>query len=386
VASRPPNRKELIRTAATHLFAQRGYHNVTVADVADAVGITPSALYHHFRSKQDLLLEVVLGSLDAVDGLIRGAHSLDDALRALADLVIGPPSTLAVWERQGRYLEGTQRQLIVEREEQVVSQLIPLLRLERPDLCDPDGELIARAVLGTFGSRSRHRLSLARRRDEQLMVHLGAVAAAGKLPEHEFGRLAAPANSGAVVAGVRMPRRDQLLAEAIRLFGERGYQSVSMNDIGEAAGIVASGVYRHYPSKTDLLVAAANRGEQRLRAGAEQALALASGPGDALEHLVRAHVTVAIEHRALVGILATEGEQLPDRERDALHRFHADYLDIWLQALRRLRPDGEPTEIKILVHAVQSMIYFVVRSNRVALHTGVDRDWLTELGMSLLAR
>ena len=57
--TRPSNRRQLIIDAATDLFCRRGYANVAMGDVAEAVAIGPSALYRHFRGKQDLLATVV---------------------------------------------------------------------------------------------------------------------------------------------------------------------------------------------------------------------------------------------------------------------------------------------------------------------------------------
>jgi len=384
VARRPPNRKELIRAGATELFLQRGYHNVSVADVADALGITASALYHHYRNKQDLLLQVVLGGLDTVDDLLRQADGLDTALRGLAALVVGPRRTVAMWERQARHLDPAQREVLVARQAEVVAHLVPLLRGARPGLSDADGELIARAVLGVFGSPARHRLTLPRRRHENLLFRLGAIAAHSELPKRELLPDHSDQGRRGTTAGLRPPRRDQLLTEAIRLFDERGYSSVAMSDIGAAAGIVASGVYRHFANKTDLLVAATNRAAERVRASAEQAMTEAADPREALELLLGAHVTLVIDQRHLVGILVTESDQLPERERVALRRLQADYLEIWVQALRSARPDRDPTELKIVIHAVQATIYFVVRSGHVALRPDLDGAWLTHLGLALL--
>jgi AcrR family transcriptional regulator len=41
-------------------FGERGFHGVSVRDVADAVGIRPSSLYAHLESKEQLLLELML--------------------------------------------------------------------------------------------------------------------------------------------------------------------------------------------------------------------------------------------------------------------------------------------------------------------------------------
>ncbi|MFE7242989.1 TetR/AcrR family transcriptional regulator [Streptomyces sp. NPDC057580] len=381
-ARRPPNRKALIRSAATELFLERGYHNVSVADVAEALGITASALYHHYRSKQDLLLHAVLGTLDSVDALVREAGDLDEALRSLAALVTGPRSAFAVWEREARNLEGAQREAIHEREAEVVAHLVPLLRAARRELGGPEAELVARAVFGVLGSRSRHRLALPRRRDQQLMFRLASAAAYCKLSE--AGR---PAGTGPAApgAGLRIPRREQILTEAIRLFDERGYQSVTMADIGEAVGIVASAVYRHFPSKTDLLIAAMNRGGERIRAATEQGLGQAKDPREALELLLGAHIAVSIEHRHLVGILTNERDQLPDKERTAFRRFQADYQDVWVQALGAILPEREPTELKIIIHAVHAMIYFVVRS-RIADQWPDLAQRQSELGMAVLGK
>ena len=385
VVRRPRNRKALIRATAGEMFLTRGYHNVSVIDVADALEIAPSALYHHYRNKQDLLLHAVLDALEAVDVLVRDAASLDEALASLARLVVAPGRTLAVWEREARHLEGDQREAIRHREDEVVGHLVPLIQRDRPGLGQDDGILLARALLGVLGSRAQHRLRLPRRRDEEYMVHLAhAVTRSRPTPATPPDAASAPGTDSTGGTGLRPARRDLLLTEAVRLFDERGYQSVTLADIGEAAGIVASGVYRHFASKTDILVAATNRGGERMRLGMERALSHAQDPGQAVAALLRAHVTVTIEEQHLVGILANEADQLPEGDRRALRRFQHDYLDLWVQALQGVGGgERDPVELKILVHAVQSMIYFVVRRAGEKAEGNLG-DRLQDLGLALL--
>src|SRR6266567_8191966 len=57
-------RGELTRTAA-RLFAERGYHGTSLADLAEALGIQKASLYHHIASKEDLLWDVARGGADA---------------------------------------------------------------------------------------------------------------------------------------------------------------------------------------------------------------------------------------------------------------------------------------------------------------------------------
>ncbi len=51
-------RSELLRIAG-RLFAQRGFKNTTVRDIADAAGILSGSLYHHFDSKESIVDELL---------------------------------------------------------------------------------------------------------------------------------------------------------------------------------------------------------------------------------------------------------------------------------------------------------------------------------------
>ncbi|WP_143051443.1 TetR/AcrR family transcriptional regulator [Rhodococcus koreensis] len=385
VARRPPNRKDQIIAAAGEMFLARGYHNVSVTDVADALDITPSALYHHFRNKQDLLFEVVWSGLEKVDAALLQCGTLDEAIGALSATIVRSTGLATVWEREARHLEGTQREQIRERESQVIAHMVPLIVAGRGDLTPEAGELAARAVFGSLGG-FRRRYSLSRRDDEAIMARLGELIGGA-----DASMLGTPpalerhgGDDGADDMGAQISRREQLIGIGARLFDQFGFQSVTMSDIGKAAGIVASAVYRHFGAKTDLLVAAATRGRERLRAGADRALADAVDPSDAVERLVRSHVVVSLQNPHLIGILANERAQLPDKERTETRRFHTDYLDVWLQTITAAASHREPAETRMRVAAVHSMIYFVAHSRAGSPPwPGLD-DWLTRLGVAAL--
>lgn len=55
-----PTRREQILATAAELFAARGYHGVSVADLGAACGISGPALYKHFDSKQAMLAEMLV--------------------------------------------------------------------------------------------------------------------------------------------------------------------------------------------------------------------------------------------------------------------------------------------------------------------------------------
>ncbi len=84
----PAGGRERILREATAKFVAAGYAAVSMQQIADAAGVTKATLYHHFRDKEDLFLEVMrLGLRRAQDQLAAAAASgptLRDRLVAVA--------------------------------------------------------------------------------------------------------------------------------------------------------------------------------------------------------------------------------------------------------------------------------------------------------------
>ncbi|MDO9353496.1 MAG: helix-turn-helix domain-containing protein, partial [Solirubrobacteraceae bacterium] len=52
------SQREAILAAAAELFAQRGYHGVSMNDVAEACGLGKATLYHYYRDKGEVLFHI----------------------------------------------------------------------------------------------------------------------------------------------------------------------------------------------------------------------------------------------------------------------------------------------------------------------------------------
>ena len=78
-------REQQVLAAARHLFAERGYGQVTMDDVAAAVGVTKPLLYTYFGNKERLYLECMRPAADALLGtVIEAVAAADDPADALA--------------------------------------------------------------------------------------------------------------------------------------------------------------------------------------------------------------------------------------------------------------------------------------------------------------
>lgn len=103
MAPRPetPSSRDKILDVAEALFARRGFAGVGIQEVADAVGLGKSSLFHHFRSKAHLYLAVlqrVLGRIadrlaPALDAAGDPAARLEGCIDALVDALAEHPTT-----------------------------------------------------------------------------------------------------------------------------------------------------------------------------------------------------------------------------------------------------------------------------------------------------
>jgi AcrR family transcriptional regulator len=71
----------IIEAAAT-VFRRKGYHGATMAEIAAAVNLTAGSLYHHFPSKQDLLVAVLATGLERITREVRSAVESSDTSAA----------------------------------------------------------------------------------------------------------------------------------------------------------------------------------------------------------------------------------------------------------------------------------------------------------------
>ena len=99
----PAPKRDAILRAAIDIFAERGYFNAQVADVARAAGVAAGTVYLYFKSKDDLLISIFERSMR--DGLSRGREAVAD----LAD----PPERLRRLARGHLARLGSDRNLAI---------------------------------------------------------------------------------------------------------------------------------------------------------------------------------------------------------------------------------------------------------------------------------
>lgn len=122
-----PQAAALIISAAVVTMAGNGYHATSVRDIAEAAGVSPAALYHHFGSKHGLLFLVMDRGNDELyartsAALYAAAHDPVDRLRALVgvhvSLHLRAQREAFLGNTELRSLEPAARKVVVGKRDQ----------------------------------------------------------------------------------------------------------------------------------------------------------------------------------------------------------------------------------------------------------------------------
>jgi AcrR family transcriptional regulator len=220
---RRERKKELTRQAilqaAGRLFAERGFHAVTIAEVAEAADVAQQTIFNHFRSKEDLFFgkqdEMVHGPANAVRAR-QPDESITGALRryVVSYLRLGCPPEAAEQKIErmrvlasSPLLQARERELLQECEDQLAATL-------RDELGDAQPALLPQLVASQYVAIKRTLIVEMRRRLLAGEQPAAAIAAVVALTDDVYDRL----ERGLAGVGVRAapaPAAREVVASAV---------------------------------------------------------------------------------------------------------------------------------------------------------------------------
>jgi AcrR family transcriptional regulator len=157
---------------------------------------------------------------------------------------------------------------------------------------------------------------------------------------------------GPRTAGRRRSRREEILEVAVSLFASKGYDGVSMDAIGAAAGVTGPALYHHFKGKEAMLAAALYPvSESLLNGGRARVAQHADDPEAALAALVDFHVDFALANPAVIALHLHELDRLPEQPRREIRRLQRLYVEVWVSTITALRPELTAAEARVLAHA-----------------------------------
>ncbi|WGX97246.1 TetR/AcrR family transcriptional regulator [Nocardioides sp. L-11A] len=378
---RPRDRKQQIVVVAARQFERAGFHDVSVADIAAEVGVSASALYRHFRGKADLLAAAAEQEIAFLDRAYGAVDGLPGLLDEAAGLLVRPDRPGSVWQGAQVFLEPDRAASLERRHRAALEPLRRAVLAEVPGTSETDAAVLTWAVHAVLGTgRAFERARVDRERARRLMADAAAAVAA-------LGRLVPP---GAVAVPVAAPgeglrpasRREAALAAAVRLFAERGFHAVGMDDIGAAAGISGPTLYHHFPRKSALLAHVATRCLDAMHFDLAGILSATGDPAEALDRALASLVRINVAQGDSLAALFSEVVHVPEEERAPIRRMQQDYVDEWAALLGACRPDLARSDAHALVRSTQTVMNRMRR--RLPLAEADQRTALVCIGRAVL--
>ncbi|GAB1815612.1 TetR/AcrR family transcriptional regulator [Mycobacterium sp. MUNTM1] len=276
-ADSPTRRAEILATAAS-LIASSGLRT-SLQEIADAAGILPGSLYHHFESKEAILVELILRYQEDLERIGRAAQERLDGpdARPVADQIIELGSAIAncavehraalqmsFYEGPGTDPELTK--LTQQRPVAIQEAMLQTLRAGRwsgyikPDIDLPTlADRICQTMLQVGLDVMRH--SSSANQVAELLCRIILQGLATRPPtDSALDRSNAFAAAKDVIAtwsddSDADPSDKAALVRAVARteFGRRGYEVTTIRDIASAAGLGTGTVYRVIGSKDELL-------------------------------------------------------------------------------------------------------------------------------------
>ncbi|WP_406814752.1 TetR/AcrR family transcriptional regulator [Mycobacterium sp. M23085] len=167
---------------------------------------------------------------------------------------------------------------------------------------------------------------------------------------------AGPADAPNRRSRLKSDRRLQLLSAAERLFAERGFLAVRLEDIGAAAGVSGPAIYRHFPNKESLLVELLVGISTRLLAGARQVQSDSSDAAAALDGLIDFHLDFVFNEPDLIRIQDRDLTYLPEAAEKQVRKSQRQYVEVWVGVLRELNPELAEADARLTAHAVFGLL------------------------------
>jgi len=132
-------------------------------------------------------------------------------------------------------------------------------------------------------------------------------------------------------------RRRQIVRAARKITAAKGMQVLTIREIAKEVGISEGDVYRHFPSKKDIIVLLIDDIEKTLMETVERAAAEKSGVLESLWNVLKAHLSYVEQRRGISLIVISETVRLADKN---LRRRMFEVINRYLNAIEGLLARG----------------------------------------------
>lgn len=366
IRRRPKDRKAQIARASAEAFSELGYYGVSMEMIASRVGISAAALYRHYAGKYELFRDAVLNLgqqlVDATAGIDGDdpEAALDRLVSALIDTALANRSSGGLYRWERRYLRGDDQTELLAQLRTVHHRLQAPLAALRPELTGRQRSTLSTALLSIVGSIVDHRAKLPAAQIHRVLGQVSRAILVAELPDAAPQATPAPA-AGRVRPAAESSKYEALLSESMRLFDLNGYRDTSMEEIASAVGMPASGIYKYFSGKNDILAAIFRRASDRVSAETAEIISSVPDPEEALTAVIDAYVKRAFGHPEMESLYYSERLNMSSSDQRIVRDLQRSTVESWVELVVAVRPDWTPGEARFAVHAAMALVVDVGR-------------------------
>src|SRR4051794_39926808 len=154
-------------------------------------------------------------------------------------------------------------------------------------------------------------------------------------------------------------RQEEILTEAARLFAERGYDKTDTTLLAETVGVGKGTVYRYFPSKRELFLAAADRVMRMLRQHVDSRIAPVDDPVEQIANGIFGFLEFFAEHPGYVELLMQERALFRDRKLPTFLEHRKVSMERWRSFYQELISKGRLRGIPVdrITDVIGSLLY-----------------------------
>ena len=143
----------------------------------------------------------------------------------------------------------------------------------------------------------------------------------------------------------RSHKLDALLADAARVFAQRGFHRTSMRDLAKASGVSLAGLYYYVQSKDELLYLIQTRNFDAVIEGMKERLEGVSDPVERLSRFIENHLDYFASHMAEMKVLSHESESLQGDYLHDVNEKKRDYTRVLMDILAAIEKTHGPAHL-----------------------------------------
>jgi len=160
-------------------------------------------------------------------------------------------------------------------------------------------------------------------------------------------------------------RSAEILDAATVVFSENGFAAADVQEIANKTGVGKGTVYRYFPSKEELFLAAVDHGMRRLKSAVDAAIAGVGPPLERIAEGVRAYLAFFDEHPEIVELLIHERAHFRDRKKPTYFVHRDANMAPWQALFRELIQVGVVRDIPVerITEFVSDVVYGTMFTN-----------------------